>query len=74
MNLFQKKNIPWENQAYQREYLFKGLEKADNDDLIMFSDPDEIPNPEILKNIKLTKKYAIFMQKMYTYKLNIYNQ
>ena len=71
---FPKKNIPWENQAYQREYLFKGLEKADNDDLVMFSDPDEIPNPKILKNIKLTKRYAILMQKMYTYKLNIYNQ
>ena len=71
---FPQKNIPWKNQAYQREYLFNGLDKATNDDLVMFSDPDEIPNPEVLTNLKLTKKYAIFMQKMYTYKLNIYNQ
>ena len=39
----------------------------------MFSDPDEIPNPKKLKNIKLKKKYAIFLQNMYTYKFNIFN-
>jgi len=71
---FQTKNIPWQNQAFQREYLFNGLKKADENDLIMFSDPDEIPNPKKLKNIKMKKKYAIFLQNMYTYKFNIFNQ
>jgi len=71
---FPKKNISWENQALQREYIFQGLNEADKDDLIMFSDPDEIPNPEKLKNIKMKKKYAIFLQNMYTYKINIFNQ
>tara|TARA_B100000767_G_C19770685_1_gene539788 strand:+ start:1231 stop:2058 length:828 start_codon:yes stop_codon:yes gene_type:complete len=71
---FPEKNIPWENQALQREYIFNGLKNADKDDLIMFSDPDEIPNPVKLKNIKLNKKYAIFLQNMYTYKINIFNQ
>ncbi len=71
---FPKKNIPWENQAFQREYIFQGLKDADENDLIMFSDPDEIPNPKKLKNIKLEKKYAIFLQNMYTYKVNLFNQ
>ena len=71
---FPKKNIPWENQALQREYIFQGLKKANENDLIMFSDPDEIPNPEKLRGIKMIKKYAIFLQNMYTYKINILNQ
>ena len=71
---FPKKNIPWENQALQREYIFQGLKKANENDLIMFSDPDEIPNPEKLRGIKMSKKYAIFLQNMYTYKINILNQ
>lgn len=71
---FPTKNIPWENQAYQREYIFEGLKNAEEDDLIMFSDPDEIPNPKKLDNFILKKKYGIFMQNMYTYKFNIFNQ
>ena len=71
---FPPKNIPWENQAFQREYIFQGLKHADDNDLVMFSDPDEIPNPKKLKNIKMEKKYAIFIQNMYTYKINLFNQ
>ena len=40
----------------------------------MFSDPDEIPNPKILANLKLKKKYGIFLQQMYCYKFNLYNK
>ena len=64
---------PWITQAHQREYIFNGLKEADDNDYIMFSDPDEIPRPEILKNLSLKKKYGIFLQKMFCYKLNIYN-
>ena len=39
----------------------------------MFSDPDEIPNPKILKNFDLKKKYGIFSQKIFSYKLNLLN-
>ena len=65
---------PWVTQAYQREFLLKGLNFVDPEDYIMFSDPDEIPTPELLININLKKKFGIFMQKMFCYKLNIYNQ
>ena len=40
----------------------------------MFSDPDEIPNPKKLLNFELKKKYGIFFQKMFTYKINLYNK
>ena len=41
---FPKNLNPWERQAFQRENIFTGLKKAKDDDLILFSDPDEIPN------------------------------
>tara|TARA_A100001015_G_scaffold255718_1_gene297349 strand:+ start:643 stop:1149 length:507 start_codon:yes stop_codon:yes gene_type:complete len=40
----------------------------------MFSDPDEIPNPLKLKDFKLKKKFGIFFQKMFTYKMNLFNK
>ena len=54
----------------KRIYL-KKLQHIDLEDYIMFSDPDEIPNPKTLKNLKL-KKYGIFLQKMYCYKFNLF--
>ena len=65
---------PWERQAYQRDYMLKNINKAQPQDYIFFSDPDEIPNPKILKNFILKKKYAIFLQKHYIYKFNIFNK
>ena len=41
--------------------------------LFFFSDPDEILNPEVLKNFDLKKKYGIFLQKFFNYKFNIFN-
>jgi beta-1,4-mannosyl-glycoprotein beta-1,4-N-acetylglucosaminyltransferase len=68
------KNInPWQRQAFQREYIFNGIKKAKDEDYIMYSDPDEIPNPNKLININLNKKYGIFLQKNFCYKLNLYN-
>jgi|TARA_B110001452_G_scaffold156860_1_gene130563 beta-1,4-mannosyl-glycoprotein beta-1,4-N-acetylglucosaminyltransferase len=67
-------NNPWVNQAKQREYIHNGLINADDEDYIMFSDPDEIPRPELLHNLIMKKKYAIFMQDTYCYKFNIFNK
>jgi len=64
---------PWKTQAFQREFIFNGLNNAKPEDYIMFSDPDEIPRPEILANLKLIKKFGIFLQKMFCYKMNVYN-
>ena len=63
----------WKRQAFQRDFILKKLKNIDKEDYIMFSDPDEIPNPKILVNFQLKKKYGIFMQKHYVYKFNLYN-
>ena len=52
---FNNQNNAWQNQAEQREHIFKALELAKDDDYIMFSDPDEIPNPNNLKQLNLQK-------------------
>ena len=70
---FPKNNNTWQNQALQREFLLKCTNIAESEDYIFFSDPDEIPKPEILKNFELKKKYGIFMQKFFNYKFNLYN-
>jgi len=65
---------PWKRQAFQRDYMLKNIKIASPDDYILFSDPDEIPNPKKLRNFILKKKYAIFYQKHLVYKFNISNQ
>ena len=58
----------------QMEKLFLGINNASNNDLIIFSDEDEIPNPTKIKDFKSNLyKYGIFMQNMYNYKINILN-
>ena len=58
--------------SIQMENLFKGIEKANDDDLIIFSDEDEIPNPEAINSFNKNKyKFGILLQNMYYYKLNI---
>ena len=63
----------WQNQKIQREYLLKCTDIAQPEDFIFFSDPDEIPKPEVLKNSKLKKKYGIFLQKCFNFKFNLFN-
>ena len=65
---------PWSSESYQRERIFDGLYDALPDDLIMYSDSDEIPDPKVLKNITLNKKFGIFMMKFFSYKINIFNK
>lgn len=63
----------WKAEEFQRNYILDFLDEAQDDDLIMYSDSDEIPNPESIKNLNLTKKFGIFLQKFYVYKINIFN-
>ena len=70
---FPKKTNFWENQAIQREYMLENLSFVEANDYIFFSDPDEIPDPQVLKNFNLEKKYGIFFQKCFNYKFNLYN-
>ena len=74
-----KENFPnikdrWETESFQREKIFLGLDDSQDNDLIMYSDSDEIPDPDLIKNLVLKKKYGIFLQKFFVYKINIFNK
>ena len=60
---FDSNNSAWKNQAVQREFILKSLNNIDLEDYIMFSDPDEIPNPKTLKNFKIKKKIRYLSSK-----------
>lgn len=40
----------WSIENYQRNCILYGLEKCKSDDIVMISDLDEIPNPDLFKN------------------------
>lgn len=71
---FQKPTNQWDNEKTQRNFLFNGIKTADPEDIILFSDSDEIPDPKKLIDFELKKKYAIFFQSFHTYKINILNK
>ena len=59
---------------FQRENLSRGIEEALNDDLILISDLDEIPDLNKIDLSKINNKIIIFEQKMFYYKLNLFYQ
>lgn len=65
---------PWFRENFQRNCITRGLLKANNEDLIIISDADEIPNPEKIINFDLKRKYGVFEQKQFYYKLNLLNE
>jgi len=62
----------WRDQ-YQRNALRRGFKQCDENDLIMISDIDEIPNLNKLIEFKVKNKYACFLQKNFQSKLNLQN-
>ena len=56
---------------FQRENLAKGLVDAKDEDLILISDLDEIPNLERLNFKNIKNNIIIFEQKIFYYKLNL---
>ncbi len=70
---FPTNNNPWQNQKIQRDFIIKKLDFVNDNDFVFFSDPDEIPNPQILQNFSLKKKYGIFFQQCFNFKFNLFN-
>ena len=60
-------------EQHQRNFLIEGIKDANDEDLIILSDSDEIPDLSKLNLIKKNKKFIAFSQKMFMYKLNIQN-
>ncbi len=63
----------WERENFQRNYIANGLQEIQDDDFIMISDIDEIPN---LRKFKYNNKnkYTVFCQKNFSYKFNLINK
>ena len=63
------------NAAYrengQRNFISRGLENAKEDDLILISDVDEIPNLENIDLNQIKKRIIFFKQDMFYYKFNL---
>ena len=53
---------------FQRNFLINGIKDSSDEDLILISDLDEIPN---LNNYRYKNKISIFKHKMFCYKLNL---
>ena len=59
-------------EQYQRNSIMRGLKNANDNDLVILSDVDEIPDLSKLKEYN-RNNYAVFSQKMFMYKLNFLN-
>ena len=64
------------NAAYrengQRNHIEKGLVDAKEEDIILVSDVDEIPNLSGINFSKINEKIVLFKQDMFYYKFNLY--
>ena len=64
------------NAAYrengQRNLIVKGLEKANDEDLILISDVDEIPQLAEINFKNINEKIILFKQDMFYYKFNLW--
>jgi beta-1,4-mannosyl-glycoprotein beta-1,4-N-acetylglucosaminyltransferase len=69
-DLFSKRKKSIKIISYQRNKLLDGLTDASDNDFIIYSDCDEIPN---LKNVNFSnlQKITIFKQKLFYYKFNL---
>ena len=56
-------------EQHQRNSIMRGLKNCNDNDLIILSDVDEIPDPNKLNLFSKKSKYAVFSQKMFNYKL-----
>jgi len=61
-------------EQHQRNSLMRGLKNCREDDLIILSDVDEIPDLNKLNLFDKKNKYAVFSQKMFNYKINLLNE
>jgi beta-1,4-mannosyl-glycoprotein beta-1,4-N-acetylglucosaminyltransferase len=62
----------WERQDYQRNYLLRGLKNINKNDLVIYSDADEIINPKLIaKFADIKNNVVICNQYCFYYKLNL---
>lgn len=67
----------WQIEYFQRNQIMRGLKNCKDDDIIIISDVDEIPNPKkipkavrLLKRKNIVENIVVFKQKFFYYYLN----
>ena len=65
---------PYKRENHQRNAISQGLKNASDEDIIIVSDLDEIPNPKKLKLFEKKMRYAAFKQMHFYYKINLQSQ
>lgn len=61
---------PWDYDHYQKNQIKKALKNCDNNDFIIYSDVDEIPNPEQILAYRNEDRFVVFEQKHFYYYMN----
>lgn len=72
MKYFENKNkVAWEREEYQRNCIQKGIDTLNllDTDLVLISDIDEIPNKDILINLKNNKEALLDVKKQHKFLL-----
>ena len=65
---------PYLRENFQRNCFSRGIKNSSEDDLIIISDLDEIPNPQSISSFNKNMRYAVFKQKHFYYKMNFQSQ
>ena len=61
----------WEYEFYQRNQIKRGLTGLIDEDIILISDVDEIPNLKKVNFLNIKEKIIMFQQDMFYYKFNL---
>ena len=69
---------PWEAEYFQRNAILRGLKEAHPDDLILVSDVDELPHPDVVQAVAVSFQHRLLphdavivcQQKLYSFTLN----
>ena len=65
---------PYKRENFQRNSISRGLINAGDYDLILVSDLDEIPNPNLINKFNIKNRFAVFQQRHFYYKLNLQSE
>ena len=65
---------PYLRENFQRNAISRGIKESNDEDLIIISDLDEIPNPKKIALFKKEMRFAVFKQMHFYYKLSLQSQ
>lgn len=78
VKMFPMTDSPWEIEHFQRNAILRGLKDAHPEDLILISDVDELPHPQVVEAVAVSFEHRLLphdaviacQQKLYSFTLN----